>query len=314
MITTRALPIVLVAAALATPAGAQSQVAVTDRTVDVDTARLMTDVRVLSADSMEGRAAGSRGSAKARAYLLRRFHEVGLQPIDDSFAWPFTGRGARGGSDESGVNLVAVIAGTTEPERYIVVTAHYDHLGIRDGAVFNGADDNASGTAALLEIAQELTETPPEHSIIIAALDAEESGMRGAHAFIDDPPVPRSRILANLNLDMVSRSDTGELWVAGTYHYPNLLPLVEEIAARAPVELRIGHDRPRGTGQDDWTTMSDHAAFHAAGIPFLYAGVEDHPDYHKPTDDAERIDPAFYGDAVETIIDLLRELDAFFLD
>lgn len=274
---------------------------------------MMADVRVLSADSMEGRAAGSAGNAKARAYLLERFREIGLQPVGDSVERPFTfaGGGAPGGSNVRGVNLVGVIEGVAEPERYIVVTAHYDHLGVRDGAVYNGADDNASGTAALLAIAQELRDTPPEHSVIIAALDAEESGLRGARAFIEDPPVPVGRILANLNLDMVSRGDTGELWVAGTHHYPQLMPLVEEVAGRAPVELRVGHDRPGVAGQDDWTNASDHGPFHAAGIPFLYAGVEDHADYHKPTDDAERIAAAFYGRAVDTIIDLLRELDAF---
>lgn len=317
----RASLIVCVLGVLALPAGAaRCQEPATDGAIAVDTARLMTDVRVLSADSMEGRAAGSPGGAKARAYLLRRFREVGLQPIGDSFERPFPfagggpGGGAHGGSSGRGVNLVGIIEGVAEPERYIVVTAHYDHLGMREGAVYNGADDNASGTAALLEIARELRATPPGHSIIIAALDAEESGLRGARAFVDDSPVEASRIVANLNLDMVSRGDTGELWVAGTYHYPNLLPLVEEVAGRAPVELRVGHDRPGVAGQDDWTNASDHGPFHAVGIPFLYTGVEDHPDYHKPTDDAERIDPDFYGHSVETIIDLLRELDAFLLN
>lgn len=305
----RALPILCASTVWVAPVGARSQTPAADRTIAVDTARLMADVRVLSADSMEGRAVGSSGSAKARTYLLQRFRDVGLQPIGDTFEQPFTFAG--GDANARGVNLVGVIEGVAELERYIVVTAHYDHLGIREGAVYNGADDNASGTATLLEIAQELRDVPPEHSVIIAALDAEESGLRGARAFIDDPPVEADHILANLNLDMVSRGDSGELWVAGTHHYPDLLPLVEEVAARAPVELRVGHDRPGVAGQDDWTNASDHGPFHAAGIPFLYAGVEDHADYHEPTDDAARIDAAFYGRAVETIIDLLRELDTF---
>jgi Zn-dependent M28 family amino/carboxypeptidase len=192
-----------------------------------------------------------------------------------------------------------------------VVTAHYDHVGVQNGTIYNGADDNASGTAALLVIADELRRNPPEHSVIIAALDAEEAGLSGARAFVDAPPVPPTTIRANLNLDMVGRNEAGELWAAGTFHYPQLLPLVQEVAQRAPVKLRIGHDRPGVIGEDDWTMLSDHGPFHAKRIPFLYLGVEDHADYHKPTDDAERIEPGFYGRAVATVIALLRELDEF---
>jgi Zn-dependent M28 family amino/carboxypeptidase len=177
--------------------------------------------------------------------------------------------------------------------------------------VFNGADDNASGTAALLAIADHLRRNPPEHSVIIAALDAEESGLQGARAFVQDPPVAREAILANVNMDMLGRNDAGELWAAGTFHSPWLLPLVERVAQRAPVKLRIGHDRPGVAGQDDWTGASDHGPFHAAGIAFLYFGVEDHADYHRASDEAQGIQPDFYGRAVATVIDFLMELDAW---
>lgn len=308
MTLNRRLLVLFTSASLAVPVNVYAQATATGREIAVDTARLMADLRVLAADSMEGRAADSDGSAKARAYLLERFREVRLSPIADSFERPFT-FAARDGAEGSGVNVVGVIRGTAMPEQYIVVTAHYDHLGVRDGVVYNGADDNASGTAALLAVAEHLRVNPPRHSIIIAALDAEEVGLRGARAFVDDPPVAKTAIVANLNLDMVSRNDAGELWIAGTHHYPKLLPLVEEVAERAPVTLRIGHDRPGVAGEDDWTMLSDHGPFHAAGIPFLYAGVEDHDDYHKPTDVAERIEADFYGRAVTTIIDLLDGLD-----
>lgn len=297
---------------LALPSCADGQVATgTVAVASVDTARLMNDMRVLSADSMEGRAAGSAGSAKARVYLLRRFAQAGLEPFGQSFerTFAFSGRGA---AERRGVNLVGFIRGRSRPDRYLVLTAHYDHLGVRNGTIYNGADDNASGTAALLVLADHFRRNPPEHSIIIAALDAEEIGLRGARAFVDSPLVDGSAILANVNLDMVSRNDAGELWVAGTYHYPRLRPLVDEVALRAPVKLRAGHDRPGIAGQDDWTSQSDHGAFHAARIPFLYLGVEDHADYHRPTDDAERIEPAFFGAAVATAIEIVRRLDEHF--
>jgi Zn-dependent M28 family amino/carboxypeptidase len=143
---------------------------------------------------------------------------------------------------------------------------------------------------------------------VFVAFDAEEHGLQGARAFVDAPPVARDRIALNVNLDMVSRGDTGELYAAGTHHTPALRAPLEEVAARAPVTLLFGHDRPED-GPNDWTMQSDHGAFHQAGIPFVYFGVEDHPDYHQPTDTADRIDPGFFARAAATILDALRTLD-----
>src|SRR5690606_8288364 len=101
----------------------------------------------------------------------------------------------------------------------------------------------------------------------------------------------------------------GLLWAGGASHTPALRPILERVAARAPVTLRLGHDRPGAPEGDDWTQLSDHAAFHGRGIPFVYFGVEDHPDYHRPTDDVERIVPEEFVAAVQTILIGLRELD-----
>jgi hypothetical protein len=107
---------------------------------------------------------------------------------------------------------------------------------------------------------------------------------------------------------MLARSDRNEIFAAGTYHYPWLAPPLQEVARRAGVLLRFGHDRP-GTGTDDWTLQSDHGVFHKAGIPFVYFGVEDHPDYHRPTDTADKIDPAFFRRVVDMLHDALATLD-----
>jgi hypothetical protein len=109
---------------------------------------------------------------------------------------------------------------------------------------------------------------------------------------------------------MVSRSEAGELYAAGTHHSPSLTPLVEQVAQNAEVSLRIGHDTPGLPPGDDWTLASDHGPFHEAGIPFLYFGVEDHAGYHAPTDDFEAITPAFFVAAVETILDFVRLADS----
>ncbi|MCA9736948.1 MAG: M28 family peptidase [Gemmatimonadetes bacterium] len=271
----------------------------------IDRDALLHHVQVLAADSMEGRALGTPGNARARRYLLEQFRSIGLEPFGGSFEQSFPVEGS--GGSATGVNLVGRVEGSSGAGPVLVLTAHYDHLGVRDGRIFPGADDNASGTAALLVLAAWFAEHPPTHTMIFAALDGEEGGLRGARHFVEEPPVPIERIALNVNLDMVSHSDS-LLFAAGTHHYPFLAPYVEEVAPVPPVVLRLGHDLP-GTGSDDWTDASDHGPFHAAGIPFLYFGVEDHPVYHQPGDTYDSIVPGFFGPAVETIRRILVQLD-----
>ncbi|MFN2315750.1 MAG: M20/M25/M40 family metallo-hydrolase [Gemmatimonadales bacterium] len=263
---------------------------------------------VLAADSMEGRQTGTPGAERARRFLLAQLRSIGVSPLGASFEHPFDFTTPQRAAMK-GINLLAVVRGTVEPEQYIVLSAHYDHVGIRDGEIYNGADDNASGTAAILEIARRLRAAPPRHSVILALFDAEEMGLRGAAAFVENPPVPRESIVMNLNMDMVSRSEEGLLWAVGTSHYPQLKPVIDAVAARAPVTLRTGHDTQNGTPGYDWTFSSDHGPFHRAGIPFIYFGVEDHEGYHQPSDDAEAITPAFYINAVETVWRVLVRFD-----
>ena len=258
---------------------------------------------------MEGRRTATEGIQRARTFLLKEFEALGLTPTDDGYELPFTFRSTAGGEAVSGVNLVGFVEGSEFPERFLVVSAHYDHLGVRGNEIYNGADDNASGTAALLALARHFGEQPPRHSILLAAFDAEEMGLRGARAFVASPPVPLSAVVMNVNLDMVSRSEVRELYAAGTHHYPFLAPLVDEVIAVAPVTLLRGHDTPDLPPGDDWTMASDHAAFHELGIPFIYFGVEDHAGYHAPSDTFENITPEFYGDAVTTILAFLLHAD-----
>jgi Zn-dependent M28 family amino/carboxypeptidase len=273
----------------------------------VDREQLMRDLVTLADPAFEGRAAGSPGGMRARQWIVGRFTRVGLTPAGTSgFLQPFTASSRDRTLDAA--NVLGRLAGRA-PLKTIVVTAHYDHDGIRNGVVYPGADDNASGVAALIQAASYFAAAPPRHPMIFAALDAEEIGQQGARAFVASDVMPRSEIALNVNLDMVSRSARNEIYAAGTYHYPTLKPIVEEAAARSTVRVLFGHDRP-GTGGDDWTTQSDHVEFHKAGIPFLYFGVENHPDYHQPTDTADRIEPRFFGDAADAIVELLRTLDA----
>ena len=294
----RGVVIVLVAAVLET--GAASQEARVDR------AQLMRDVSTLSHLSFEGRAAGSPGGMRARQWLIEQFGAVGIPPLAASgYEQRFTADG------RAAANIVGRIGGRAPNSGVIVLTAHFDHLGVRNGMVYPGADDNASGVAALLAAGRDLMKVAPRHPFVLAALDAEEVGQRGAQALLASGMVPRGTIVLNINLDMVSRSARRELFAAGTSYTPWLLPVLRDVQRRSAIALRFGHDRATtANGRDDWTHVSDHAPFHDAGVPFVYFGVEDHPDYHKPTDTAGRIDPAFFGDAVDTIVDAIRALDA----
>jgi len=285
-------------AARATPAAAQG-------IASADTAALMNTVRVLAADSMEGRRAGTPGGALARRYLIERLEALGVAPLGGSYEHPFP----LPRDSATGVNILSLVPGSKPGGQYIVLSAHYDHVGIRRGEIYNGADDNASGVAAVLAIAEELKKTSLQHPVIIALFDAEEGGLSGARAFLANPPVSKERIGMILNMDMVGHSESGELWVAGANHYPRFRPLLDSLAAAAPVVLTIGHDRKGVPGEEDWTGSSDHAPFHAAGIPFLYFGVEDHKDYHRATDDPETLTPVFFGKAVGTVLEALRRVD-----
>ena len=274
--------------------------------VALDSARLMAEISALAADSMEGRRIGTPGGARARAYLLQALERIGVARVADTFSFPFEAKTLTG-TVTHGVNVVGVVHGTLRSDRYIVVSAHYDHLGVRGSEIFHGADDNASGTAGVLALAGWLVAHPAQNSIILALFDGEESGDLGSRAFVDAPPVPLAQIIANVNLDMVGRNARGELYAAGAAPFPVLKPLLDSTAAVARVKLLLGHDT--GTGQDNWIHQSDQGSFADKQIPFAYFGVEDHPDYHRSTDVVERIEPGFFFHSVQAVADFLLRLD-----
>ena len=302
--------VALILSACATPAATPSAPSAPVAAATYD--QLMADLRILSADDMEGRDTGAPGGERARAYIVSRLEALGvaapamgrLQP------WEMQGRTREGPKTFNGTNILGVIPGTRVTDKYIVVTAHYDHVGMNGGQIFNGADDNASGVATLLELAARLKAAPPEHSVLIVALDGEERGLLGAKHFVEAPPVPLSSIVLNINYDMTARAETdGKLWVTGTYQHPNLRPLLETIPANGAVALAFGKDTPEDKGEDNWVNASDHAAFHTAGLPFLYFGVNYHPDYHRPSDDFAKITPSVFQSATELSITGFRALD-----
>ncbi len=281
---------------------------------EIDGNKLLRHLEYLSSDTLEGRKSLSKGSTMAQNYLLKELSSLPhVAPLYPDFIQPFSFEDHR--SKKMMVdarNIVAFIPGSIS-KKVIVVTAHYDHVGIgrpdssRD-SIYNGADDNASGTAALLELAAYFSKNRPQHGMLFAALDAEEMGLQGAKALVNDFPYPLEQIVLNVNMDMLARSEAMEVFVSGTYYYPELKLILEKIPTGTGSNLRFGHDIP-GTGAEDWTRSSDHGAFFEKKIPHLYFGVEDHVDYHQPSDSFEKIHPEFYKSTVELILKSLLALD-----
>ena len=273
--------------------------------IRVDSAQIVRDVETLAADDMQGRLPGTPGANRARAYLIGRLKKLGIRPVGKTFERPFT-FSSPGTGPRQGINLVGVVPGRRNPDRYIVVTAHYDHLGVQDGVIFNGADDNASGVAALLAVGAHFSRAAPEHSLLLVATDAEELGLQGARALMRDAPVPVSSMIVNVNLDMVGRDPGNKLFAIGVHHWPFLKPYLEK-AAQPPVVLAFGHDTP-GDPQD-WTRDSDHFVFHEAGIPWIYFGVEDFDQHHRTTDDPATINRQLLTGAAGTAIAAVQQFD-----
>lgn len=280
----------------------------------VDSERLMEAVTTLADPKFQGRAAGSPGGIAARAWVLERFKAIGLQPVSGSYVFPFTftRMSIKGRVSGDGANVVGQCIGTDPKAPVFVVSAHYDHLGVRDGVTYPGADDNASGVAVMLAVAEYCQRTRFSRTVVFAAFDAEEAGLQGAKAFVIKPPIAKERIALNINFDMMSRNDKREIFVAGTHPWPQLKAPLELVAKRAPITVLFGHDKPVAIagGVDDWTNQSDHGPFNEAKIPFVYFGVEDHADYHKPTDTADKINRGFFVDVAETVLDAVLQLDA----
>lgn len=272
-----------------------------------DSARLISNQQYLSTDSMEGRKTGTAGSEKARQFILSQLSNTKVKPLPgkDDFLQAFPV------GSLNGYNILGFIKGSDFPDSVLVVSAHYDHIGSKKGEVFNGADDNASGVSVLLEAASYFSQHPPKHSIVFCFFDAEEMGLQGSRYFVDHLP-EGMQVAANINFDMLSRNQNGnELFASGTMHYPQFYYLLQPLIIRHPVALLFGHDgeQPSKPG-DDWTFQSDHGSFHRKRMPFIYLGVEDHDDYHKATDEFEKVDKSFFLHSANLALDVVVSVDA----
>lgn len=291
-------------------------------------------LQVLSSDEMAGRQSQTLGAQRAALYINNQFSLLGLSffPAQEptstlsnerNYIQPFNHESFL--SRVKGNNIVGMITGHLKPERYIVVTAHYDHIGIQGERIFNGADDNASGVVALLEIAHLFKSIRPRFSWIFVATDAEEAGLYGAKAFVNDSPINKQNTLLNLNLDMLAQGGKfNRLYFHGLQYAKSIkqsvnqfrveqlaLPLTERVlpAVGKRLELIWASKRFQQATQVNWLTASDHFAFYRAGIPYLYIGVAPHALYHTENDTWQNINLGFYEAALYQITALALHLD-----
>ncbi|WP_169976596.1 M28 family peptidase [Tautonia rosea] len=248
-------------------------------------ARLRNDVFHLASPELEGRR--GEGGRAAGDFIIERLQELGLEPaFGDRYDQEFTSGGL------NGRNIAARIQGT-DPDRdanWLILSAHYDHLGIRGGQFYPGADDNASAVAMVLEVARCIVEGPdrPSRGILFVFFDLEEEGLLGSQHFVREPPVPLEQIGLFLTADMLGRSFAGicenTLFVMGTEHSPELRPWITDAAAGLPLDLGI-------VGADLLVIdRSDYGPFRWKQIPFLFFSTGENPVYHTPDDVPETID------------------------
>ena len=264
-----------------------------------DAGRLRRDIAWLADDRLEGRGTGTPGNDSAAAWLARRHAALGLRPVtaDGGYLQRFVARSAQMAhtGQPDGVatqNVVALLPGRDPTLRgqYIVIGAHFDHLGrsasgamdpeAKD-AIRNGADDNASGTAAVLELARLFAAHPARRSIVFVNFGGEELGLLGSQWFVDHPPVPLDSVSAMVNFDMVGRLRHDKLIVYGVATAREL-PAIMDSANVAPA-LAI-------SAVGDGFGPSDHSSFYAKGIPVLHFFTDLHEDYHRASDDVDKID------------------------
>lgn len=251
-------------------------------------AELREHAGLLADDTLEGRAAGTRGGLAAARYLEKKMKEAGLKPAGDNGSFI-----QRFGSNY--LNIVGVLPGSDPMlgSEYIVIGAHFDHVGYGNrgnsngpiGYIHNGADDNASGVAVLLEVIDAFHRTgwQPRRSIVFAFWDGEEINLLGSRHWVRQPTVPREKVRLAINADMVGRLTNGRLEIAGARTAEGLRRLLS--SSQLPENLKLDFTW-------EYKENSDHWPFYEAGIPSLLIHTGLHGDYHRPSDDIEKLNIA----------------------
>ncbi|WOT05568.1 M28 family peptidase [Shewanella youngdeokensis] len=277
----------------------------------VNLPQLSADIHKLASDEFSGRKTNSAGAALTRSYLINRFQQIGIAPWLGTFQHEF--QYSVSFANNKGVNIAGVVLAPQPTQQWRIITAHYDHLGSKGSRIFHGADDNASGVAALLQIAQQAVAQPRLVNILFVATDAEEAGLHGAYALVGkfksnhtEPQIEQIELA--INLDMIGRPTTRKaIYIEGTRHFESYEQLQQSMTAINQLCIRTRQPRSFDGSVISSPVLqaSDHYPMHKAGIPWLYFGVPAHRDYHKPSDTAEKIEINFVAAVAESAYQLL---------
>lgn len=275
---------------------------------------LRAHVGYLASDALEGRGSGMPGARLAAEYVVAHWRRLGLQPANDgSYYHEFALRGSDG-SEQTGFNTCAILPGT-DPEvadQYLVIGAHHDHAGLGDpirgamgfpGEVHNGADDNASGTSGVMELAEYFRARPLRHPILFVTFDAEERGLLGSEAIVADGVVPPEQMLFMLNLDMIGRMRDGYVFVGGMGTAEELDELLDPVFGAATADGFNFEFHPGGEAP------SDNTNFYRAGVPSFFFFTHIHEAYHLPEDDADKINYAGQLEILKLAVEVLSRVD-----
>ncbi len=269
-------------------------------------AKLKDHLEIVASDEMQGRNTGSPGQKKVGNYLISQYKKYGIsfptgakdfyQHVPASFM-----KGRNGEVLPDSENIWAFIIGSEHPEEIVVVSAHYDHVGVKDGVIYNGADDDGSGTVALLEIANAFKKAQkdgkgPKRSILILHVTGEEHGLHGSRFYSENPLFPLANTVADINIDMIGRRDDAHkdtnnyIYLIGSDRLSTDLHNIGEAVNKKYLNLDLDYKYNDLNDANRFYYRSDHYNFAKNGIPsvFLFNGV--HADYHKPGDKVEKIE------------------------
>ena len=276
------------------------------------------DVAILASDAMEGRQTGSDGEQKAAEYIAERFQNLGLNvkgtnKYFQTFSFrPKTDPHQKvnytvkdGDSTITGTNIIGLI--DNKAENTIIIGAHYDHLGLGaegslhrgEKAIHNGADDNASGVAVLLNLVQKLKTKNTNNNYLFMAFSGEEMGLLGSNYFVKNPTIDTKKVNYMINMDMVGRlkaDSTLAVYGVGTS------PILKQTVTSNNSNFKI-------VAKESGVGPSDHTSFYNADIPVLHFFTGQHEDYHKPTDDTEKLNYEGMQTISSYIFEIITDLD-----
>jgi hypothetical protein len=258
---------------------------------------------IFASDKFEGRETGEPGQKMAAEYLTAEYKKLNIpSPMGGDNYYQIVPSSVFRGDVKDSENVLAFIEGSEKPEEYLVISSHYDHVGMdKDGNVFNGADDDGSGTVAILEIAEAFMKAkadgyPPKRSVLFLNVTGEEKGLIGSKYYTDNPVFPLAQTVANLNIDMIGRSDVAHegngnyVYLIGSDKLSSELHDLSEEVNRKYLNMELDYTYNDENDPNRFYYRSDHYNFAKNNIPIIFYFNGVHADYHKISDTPDKIE------------------------